>query len=164
MSLTVIMKLFHVLAAFGMVTGVIGRNVTFARAAKATEIQVAHALLQASDFFERRMVIPVSSAVLLFGLATAWLQKWPILGFIQGGSTNWVLVSLILFTLPLLLVGRYLLPRRKQREKAAEAALALGQITPELTAALNDRLVLRFRAAEMVGLGLIVALMVLKPF
>jgi hypothetical protein len=164
MSLIIIMKLLHVLAAFGLVTGVIGRNVTFARAAKAANIDTVHALLQASEFFERRMVIPVASAVLLFGLATAWLQKWPILGFIQGGTTNWVLVSLILFMLPLLAVAGYLAPRRKQRAKAAEEALAQGKITPELTAALNDKLVRTFRTVELTGLGIIIILMVAKPF
>ncbi len=164
MTLAIIMKLLHVLAAFGLVTGIVGRNVTFMRARVATTIDTASALLQLSEFFERRMVIPVSSVVLVFGLVTAWLQQWPILGFLQGGTTNWVLVSLILFTVPFIVVIPFLMPRRRRRSQALEEAVAQGKITPELTAALNDTFVLRFRLGELIGLVLLIVLMVTKPF
>ncbi|HEU4746715.1 MAG TPA: DUF2269 family protein, partial [Anaerolineales bacterium] len=97
MNLYVLMKLLHVLAAFWMVSGVVGRDLSFWWAGKAANVQAVHALLRASEFFERYAVIPVSMAVLLFGLIVTWMQKWPLLGFLQGSSTNWLLVSAILF-------------------------------------------------------------------
>ena len=164
MSAAVLLKLLHVVAGFGLVAGALGRNVTFMQAARSTDVRTAQALLQASEFFERRMLIPASMAVLLFGLVTAWLQGWPILGFLQGGDSNWVLASLILFLLPGFVIPGFLLPRRKARREALDDALAQGRVTPQLTAALNDRFVARFRAAELAGLGVIILLMVAKPF
>lgn len=156
--------MLHILAAFGLITGAVGRNITYWRAAAGTDVQTVRALLELSEFFERRMLIPASTAVLLLGLATAWLQGWPILGFLQGGSSNWVLASLILYMLPGFVVPGFLIPRRKQRAKALDEALALGKITPDLTSALHDKFVAGFRAAELAGLGIIIVLMVTKPF
>lgn len=164
MSPAVLMKLLHVLAGFALVTGAVGRNVTFRQAGRSSDVRTVHALLQVSEFFERRMLIPASMAALLLGLVTAWLQGWPILGFLQGGTSNWLLASLILYLLPGLVVPGFLLRRRKARLKAIEEALAQGQITPDLSAALNDRFVVRFRALELAGLGVIIVLMVAKPF
>jgi len=164
MSLSILMKLLHILAGFGLMTGAIGRNVTFRKAGESTDVSAVRALLEASEFFERRMLIPSGMAVLLFGLVTAWLQGWPILGFLQGGTSNWVLASLVLYLAPGFVIPRLIIPRRKQRLKALEQALAQGKITPELSAALNDRVVVNFRTAELVGLGIILILMVAKPF
>jgi hypothetical protein len=57
-----------------------------------------------------------------------------------------------------------LVVRRKERTRAVEEALAQGTITPELTAALNDKVVTRFRAVELVVLVIIIILMVTKAF
>jgi uncharacterized membrane protein len=164
MTLSNLMKLLHILAGFGLMTGAIGRNITFRRAGEATDVGAVRALLEASEFFERRMLIPSSMAVLLFGLVTAWLQGWPILGFLQGGNSNWLLVSLILYLVPGFVIPGFLIPRRRQRQSALDQALAQGRITPELSAALHDKYVAGFRTVELVGLGLILILMVLKPF
>jgi hypothetical protein len=56
------------------------------------------------------------------------------------------------------------LRRRKERAHAMEDALAQGTITHRLKAALNDNVVNRFRAVEMVILVVIIVLMVTKPF
>lgn len=47
------LKLLHVLAAFWLLTGVVGRDFTFWRAGRTAPVQAVYALLQASDFFER---------------------------------------------------------------------------------------------------------------
>jgi uncharacterized membrane protein len=165
MNLFIFMKLLHVLAAFWMVSGVVGRDLAFWWAGKATDVQAVHALLRISEFFERYAVIPVSMAVLLFGLIVTWMQKWPLFGFLQGSPTNWLLVSVILvvggmvFIAPLGLVAR-----RKERTRAVEEALAQGTITPALTATLNDRVVNQFRAVELIMMVIIIILMVTKPF
>src|SRR5262245_59044141 len=131
MSLGLIMKLFHVLAAFGLIAGAVGRNITFGQAAKTTNLHAILALLQLSETFERWLFFPAYGAVLLFGLVTAWVQGWPILGFLQGAIANWLLVSLVLWLGLGLVVPVYLAPRRKQRAAVVEEARAQNTITPE---------------------------------
>src|SRR5690349_19947715 len=97
MNLYILMKLFHVLAAVWMISGVAARGITFWQAGRAKDVQAVHALLQISEFFERYAVIPVSVAVLLFGLLVTWLHKWPHIGFLQGSPNNCFLLSFPLF-------------------------------------------------------------------
>jgi uncharacterized membrane protein len=159
------MKLLHVLASFWFIGGVLARDFTFWRAARVPTPQGVQALLQVSDFFEKWAVIRGGFPVLIFGLLTAWLQGWPIFGFLQGAPTGWLLVSLVLVVGPTAAVGPLrLIPRRRQRAQAVEEALAQGAVTPELTAALNDPVVNTFRKVELVLLVVIVVLMVTKPF
>jgi uncharacterized membrane protein len=165
MNLYLIMKLLHVLTAFWFISGIVGRDFAFWQAGRATNVQAVHALLQVSEFFERYAVIPVASAVLVFGLIVTFLQRWPLFGFLQGSPSNWLLVSFILFVGgSLAIIPLRLVVRRKERTRAVEEALAQGIITPELTAALNDKVVVRFRAVELVILVVIIILMVTKPF
>ena len=165
MNLYSFMKLLHILAAFWFIGGVIGRDFAFWQASRATNVQAVQALLQISDFFERYAVIPVSMAVFLFGLIITLLQRWPLFGFLQGSAVNWLLVSFILYLGISLAIGPLkLVPRRKQRTRALEEALAQDTITPELTAALHDQVVVRFRMVEFVVLVAIIILMVTKPF
>ena len=129
------------------------------------EVQAIHVLLQVSEFFERYAVIPVSVAVLIFGLIVTWLQKWPLFGFLQGSPSNWLLVSFLLFVGLLAAIGPLgLVARRKERTRAVEEALSQGTITLRLMAALHDKVVLRFRMAEFATLVIIIILMVTKPF
>ena len=165
MNLYLIMKLLHVLTAFWFISGIVGRDFAFWQAGKATNVQAVHALLQISDFFERYAVIPVSMAVFLFGLIITLLQGWPLFGFLQGSPINWLLFSFLLFLGISLAIGPLkLVVRRKERTRAVEEALAHGTITPALTAALNDKVVVRFRRVELVILVVIIVLMVTKPF
>lgn len=165
MNLYLLMKLMHVLTAFWLVSGVVGRGLAFWQAGKARDLQAVRALLDVSEFFERYAVIPVSAAVLLFGLILTWMQKWPLFGFLQGASSSWLLVSSILFIgLSALIAPLGLVARRRERTRALEEALEHGAITDRLSAALNDRVVIRFRAVEFILLVVIIILMVTKPF
>jgi len=165
MNLYLFMKLMHVLAAFWMISGVVGRGLAFWQAGKAQDVQSVRALLQISEFFERYAVIPVSVAVLVFGLIVTWMQRWPLFGFLQGSSVNWLLVSFILFVgISAFIAPLGLVTRRKERTRALEEALVQGIITLRLMAALNDKVVRRFRMVEMVVLLVIIVLMVTKPF
>jgi uncharacterized membrane protein len=165
MTLYVFMKLLHVLAAFWMVSGVVGRDFAFWQAGRAKDVRAVHALLQVSEFFERYAVIPVSLAVLLFGLVVTWMQKWPLFGFLQGATPNWLLVSFVLFLGGMLFIAPLgLVVRRKERTRAVEEALAQGTITLRLLAALNDKVVIRYRIVEFIILVIIIVLMVTKPF
>jgi uncharacterized membrane protein len=93
------------------------------------------------------------------------MQKWPLFGFLQGAASNWLLVSFVLFIgISAVIAPLRLIDRRRQRTHALEQALAQGTITPELTAALHDRVVNRFRTVELTLLVVIIILMVTKPF
>ena len=165
MNLYILMKLMHVLTAFWMISGVVGRGLTFWQAGRVKDVQAVHALLAVSEFFERYAVIPVSVAVLVFGLIVTWMQKWPLFGFLQGSPINWLLVSFLLFIgISAFIAPLGLIARRKEREGALEEALSQGMITQRLAASLQDKVVIRFRVVEMIVLLVIVILMVTKPF
>jgi len=159
------MKLLHVLSAFWFISGLIARDYTFWKAAKVSTVHGVQSLLQVSEFFEQWAVIRGAFLVLVFGLLTVWLQHWQLFGFLQGAPTNWLLISFIIFGFSGFLIGPLgLIARRKQRTQALEEALAKGTITPELTAALNDKVVNNFRKTELAVVVLILILMVVKPF
>jgi hypothetical protein len=164
MNLALILKLLHIATAFWLITGIVGRNIVLSRAGNSTEIQTVRALLPVAAVFERGMVLPGSSAVMLAGLLAAWAGGWPILGFLQGGEANWVLVSILLLLTLFPVIRFVFLPRGKVFEQALEAAVAQGQVTPQLTAAFRDPLVRAGHIYEVVILAVIVILMVLKPF
>jgi uncharacterized membrane protein len=166
MNLYMFMKLLHILASFWLISGVVGRGLTFWQARKAKDVQAIHALLQISDFFERYAVIPVSMAVLLFGLILTWMAKWPLFGFLQGAySTNWLLVSFILFVgISAFIAPLGLVARRKERARALKEALAQDTVTLRLLVALNDKVVIGYRLVEFIILVIVIVLMVTKPF
>ncbi len=162
--LVLILKALHVFAGFWLVAGLIGRYVALAKAEQATDLAALRAVMPVASVFEQRMVIPGFTAVLAAGLATAWTEGWPILGFMQGGRSNWVLVSLVLFLAINLLVVFVFVPRGKIFERAMREAIVQGRVTPALTAASHDPVVRAAHYCELVVVALIIALMVLKPF
>jgi hypothetical protein len=106
------------------------------------------------------MVIPGSFGVLVLGLLAAWAEGRPL----AGSDDWWLLTSLILFVGIGALVPTVFLPRGKVFEGALEDARQRGGVTPELRTALRDPAVRNARAAEIVVVAIIVALMVTKPF
>jgi uncharacterized membrane protein len=160
-----IVKLLHVLSAFWFVAGVAGRDITFWRAGRSGDVRTVHELLQVSEEFERWGVIRGGIVVLVFGLITTWLGDWPLFGILQGAESNWLLVSFVLYIAFSALIGPLgLVRRRKNRTSAVYHALAEGEITPELTAALRDPVVTVYRVFELLGLAVIIYLMEIKPF
>jgi hypothetical protein len=164
MNLAQVLKLIHIAAAFWLIAGVLGRTVVLSKAEHSTEISTVRTLLPVAGVFERGMVIPGTSAVFIAGLLTAWAQGWPILGFLQGGQSNWVLVSVLLLLTLIPTIVFVFLPRGKIFEKAFQEAIVQDQVTPELTAAFRDPIVRAAHIYELVILTVIVILMVLKPF
>ena len=152
--------LLHVAAAFWFVAGLLGRNVTMARARAATDIRMLDELLTLSGRFERMMVIPGSIAVVVLGLLAAWALGQPL----AGRNDWWLLTSLILFLVIGALVPIVFLPYGKVFEHEFEDAKARGEVTPELRTALRAPAVRNARAAELLVVLVIIALMVTKPF
>ena len=105
-------------------------------------------------------MIPGSAAVLVLGLLAMWAQDRPL--FADGAY--WLLVSLVLYLSLIPLVPLIFLPRGRVFEAALADARDRGSVTPELTAAFHDPWVAFARTYEVVVVGIVVALMVLKPF
>src|SRR5262249_60280151 len=112
--------------------------------------------------FEVRLVRPFTGYVLLAGLLAAWLRGWPILGFLQGGKSNWVLAAILIYLTLIPLIVFVFLPRGRVFRRAYDEAIARGQVTPELTAALSDRWVWAARGYEWVMIATLAFLMVAK--
>ena len=157
-------KFLHILAVIMMVGGMFARQVVRGIAKKSNDVKVIASLTQVAGRLDRTMVIPGGNLVLVFGIILAVMLKWPIFGFLQGATQNWLLVSNILLILAMILVGTVFIPYNKRLDSIIQAALADGQINPELSAALNDKTHRVAHLAEEVGVIVIAALMVLKPF
>jgi len=156
-------KFLHVLAVLVFVTGLVAREIANGQAARAKDIATMDAILGVSGRFER-MVIGGSIAVLVFGLATAWLQSLPILGGLQGGAVNWVLISVALFILmQVALVPTIFIPSGRVFAAAQDAARRLGRWTPELRTAFANPRVRAGHLIEFAVTFVILALMVFKP-
>ncbi len=164
MNPATLLKLLHVLTAFWLVTGLLARNMTMSRAAKTSEVRSVRVLVENAGRFEMAMVRPGSLVVFLFGLFTAWAQGWPVLGFLQGGATNWLLVSIVLYLSTIPVIPLIFLPRGKIFETALHEAEAQGQVTPALTSAFHDKVVARAHAYELAATTVVIILMVTKPF
>lgn len=75
-----------------------------------------------------------------------------------------MLVSTLIYAAASALVPTVFLPRGRAFERALEEARAAGSVTPALRDAFRDPQVRAARGFEMIGIAVIVALMVLKPF
>lgn len=159
-----LLKLIHIFTAIWMITGMVARNITLSRAASSSNLDTVRALMPVVAIFHRRFVIPGSEAVFVAGILTALAEGWPILGFLQGGASNWVLVSLLLYLTTIPLVIFVFVPRGKRFDAAYQDAIAKNTVTPELAAAFHDPAVWGARNYEVAIIAIIVALMVLKPF
>jgi hypothetical protein len=102
--------------------------------------------------------------MIVMGIVLAIMLKWPVFGFLQGATQNWLLVSNILLVFMLTAIFAVFIPHNKKVEGLLQSALAEGHITPELSAALADRVNALAHYAEEVIILVIAALMVLKPF
>ena len=154
-----LLKLGHVLLAFAMIAGLIGRWILLTRGARTDDVERAHLLSEAASPFER-IVQSVSPVVLVFGLLTAWAQGYPWLGL----TTGWMLLTVLLIIPILLLIPTVFLPRGRVFEAAMAEAREAGTVTPALRAAWSDPAVAMARRYEIVSMVIIVSLMVLKPF
>ena len=159
MNLSTILKFLHVAAAFALVAGLIGRGLLLGKARRSRDLAEIDLLLPIADPFEK-MVVYGSEAVLVLGIATILAQGRPLF---QKGS-YWLPVSIALFATILVLVPLVFIPRGKAFGRALEDARQRGEVTPELDSAFQDDTVAFARIYEFVVIGIIAALMVLKPF
>jgi hypothetical protein len=158
-----LIKLLHALVGAVFIAGLVGRWVKLSQAARATQIGDVRAMLRVSARFER-IVIATSLLVLLLGILTAIAQGRPFLGPIQGGTIDWLFVSLLVYLSALPLVPFVFLPRGRIFDAALEEATAQGLVTQRLRAAFDDRVVLGAHAYELGAMVVVLILMIAKPF
>ena len=164
MSWYLIVKFVHVLAVTITIGGMFARQLVRGIAKKSDDVKTVKSLTDVAIRIDRAMVIPWSNLILLAGIVLAIMQKWPILGFLQGASQNWLLVSNVLLIVMIVLIPTVFIPHNKRVESLLQTALAESRVTPELSAALNDQTNKLAHHAEEIIVLVITALMVLKPF
>jgi uncharacterized membrane protein len=163
LSLYLLLRFLHISAAIIFVRGLFARQAVRSLTSRASDVGAIVTLTQAAGRVERLMVIPGNILVIVFGVALALLTRAPLLGSILGDSRNWLLASTVILVLLLPLVPIVFLPRGKHFEAALREATDAGRITSELRQQMADPVVWWAHLAEMLGVGLIVALMVFKP-
>ena len=164
MNWYLIVKFLHILAVTITVGGMFARQLVRGIAKKSDDVNKVKFLTDVAIRIDRTMVIPWSNIIFLAGIVLAIMQKWPIFGFLQGASQNWLFVSNILLIIMILLIPTVFIPHNKRVEALLPVALLESRVTPELRAALNDKTnILAHRAEEIIVLA-ITGLMVLKPF
>lgn len=154
----------HVLSVFWLVAGIVGRDRCLKLAGATDDLNRLVWLVEMGGGFERTMVRPATFVVPLAGLSAAWARGWPVLGFLQGSSVNWVLVSLLIYLTIIPLVLFVFIPRGRIFRAALEEAISLGRVTPRLKAGLDDRAVTAARAYELTMIVVITAIMVTRSF
>ena len=164
MSWYFVIRFLHIITAIIFMGGIFGRQLVRAYAKKTDNVHVFAALSQGAGRIETVMIIPGNLAVIVFGVILALMTGAPMLGFLQGASRNWLLVSNILLVVGLVIVPTVFVPRGKKFEPLLQKALAEGRMTPELRAALDDKVVKFAHLYEEVAMVIVVALMVFKPF
>jgi uncharacterized membrane protein len=164
MSWALLVRFLHIISAIVFIGGIFARQLVRAHAKQAGDVRAFATLSQAAGWIETRMVIPGNLAVIVFGVILALITDAPILGFLQGASRNWLLVCNILLLFGFFAVPFVFVPRGKKFEPILQKALAEGQMTLELRAALNDRVVRFFHMVELIVVAFIILLMVFRPF
>jgi uncharacterized membrane protein len=157
-------RFLHVISAMWFIGGILARQIVRAYAKRTDDVRRFATLSEAAGRIESTMVIPGNMAVIIFGVILALLIKAPILGFLQGASRNWLLLSNLILVIGFLGVPLIFLPRGKKFAVTLEDALAKGQMTPELRAHLDDPVVRLAHWYELISMPVIVFLMVFKPF
>ena len=156
------LKLLHVLSAMWLVAGLLGRAVALTSARRAAEMRIVKAIADVSGRLENLMIAPGMVAVLVTGIATAVAGGISLLGPIDGGPL-WVFVPLLIMLFAVVITPMTLAHDRRWGQ-ALEDAAQRGVVTDTLRRYLDGRAMVRRYAPDITAVGLIIVLMVLKPF
>lgn len=164
MNLYLFLRFLHILGALLLIGGVLARQLVRSRIRQVADRVAFIELVRAASLIDQRLVIPGSILVLLVGLLLAWMTGAPVLGFLQGASQNWLLVSNVLILAGMFIVVRLFIPLRKRLETWIEHSEVNDNVPVELLEALQRRRLRLAYLLESLSLLVIVALMVFKPF
>lgn len=164
MNWYLVVKFLHIIAVTLTIGGMFARQLVRSIAKRSGDIHSLATLTRAAVRMDRAMIIPASNIMILVGIILAVMQNWPIFGFLQGASQNWLLVSNLLLAVMLAAIFGVFVPHNKKVESLLQIALTDGRITPELTAALNEPINAYAHYVEEIIVLVVAALMTLKPF
>jgi len=163
MALWAMLRLVHALAGVAFVTGLSGIWIVSGLIRREDSLDRMQTLIRAGEPFGRMTTIG-GSVMAILGLATAVALGRPLLGPLQGGTVDWLFVSVVLI-LPLFGFIAVVYPVKGRVIAAALAdARARGLVTPELRAARNDPVLRWARTYELVAVVIVLGLMIAKPF
>jgi len=163
MALWAVLRLVHALAGVAFVTGLIGIWILSWLIRREDSLERMQTLARAGEPFGRMTTIG-GSVMAILGVATAVALGRPLFGPLQGGTVDWLFVSVLLI-LPLFVFIAVVYPVKGRVIGAALAdAKAKGLVTPELQAARNDRVLQWARSYELVAIVIVLGLMIAKPF
>jgi uncharacterized membrane protein len=108
-------------------------------------------------------VRPGSLLVAASGILLAFLEGYPLFGFLQGGSVNWLLLSNILVLSIVALIVFVFVPRGKVFDQILAEARAKNELTPALRATFHDPMVVWAHRWENFATLAIIYLMIAKP-
>ena len=162
MTLYALLKLLHVLSAMWLVSGLLGRAVALSGARRAPDMRILKAIADVSGRLENLMIAPGIFAVVGTGIAAALAGGFSLLGPFGDGPL-WLFIPLALMTFAIAMTPITL---RHDREwgMALEDAARQGTVTDRLRGFLDGRAMLRRYAPDITFVGIIVILMVLRPF
>ena len=163
MDLPQLLRLGHALAGVAFAAGIVGNWVIIGFARRAPSLEAMRLYLQAATPFGNLLTGGGISLTIL-GVATALVLDRPLFGPFQGGHVDWLFVANLLM-LPLVIAVAFVYPRVGRRIRSAlQAAEAEGRLTAELAAAWADPRLRAARTYEAVAVGIVLALMIAKPF
>ena len=164
MNWYLLVRFIHIFGSIVFIGGILARQAVRMQGKKSTDIHTLAVYFLVAGKIESLMVIPGNMIVIIFGVILAIMVRAPIFGFLQGSSQNWLLVTNILLIVAGLNVPLIFLPRGKIFDRLMDEALTRDEVTPELKAHLDDKVVKAAHIFEIVSLISIVILMVFKPF
>src|SRR3990172_12792135 len=134
MNWYLVLRFLHIASTIVFIGGIFARQLVRALAEKTEDVRIFAALSQAAGRIENVLIIPGNLAVIVFGLILALVTGAPILGFLQGASRNWLLVSNLLLAFGFLTVPLVFVPRGKKFDVVLKKALSEGRMSSELRA------------------------------
>jgi len=164
MSWYLLIKFLHIIAATITIGGIFSRQLVRGIAKKSAGLTEVASLTAAALRMDRMLIIPSSNVMVLMGIALAVIQKWPLFGFLQGSSQNWLLVSNLLFIVIMAVIFVVIVPHNKKVENTLQIALAKRQVTAELMRDLDNNANNLAHHAEEFLILIVAGLMVFKPF
>lgn len=123
MNWYLVVKFLHILAVIINIGGMFARQLVRGIAMKSDDVKTIAALTHVAIRIDNIMVIPWSNVMAILGIVLAVVMKWPIFGFLQGASQNWLLVSNLLLIAMLGLIPGVFVPYNKKVDAILRTAL-----------------------------------------
>lgn len=164
MNFTIWIVVVHVLSSIGMVAGIIGRELTRVQLRQLEDLPTFLSLLHLVGRFDNLLVRPFSLALAASGILLAFLEGYPMLGFLQGGQVNWLLTANLLVLSIIALIVLVFVPRGRVFDQILADAKSKGTITQALRAEDDGVVVVWAHRWENAATLLILILMIAKPF